>query len=64
MRCDGPLHKKSRVGSDEDEEVVGRDMESFEVNYVWVSLSVYRVTDVSLAAAVSSQEKVSEFSRP
>ena len=34
MRCDGPLHKKSRVGSDEDEEVIGRDMESFEVNYV------------------------------
>ena len=34
MRCDAPLHKKSRVGSDEEEE--GRDMESFEVNYVWV----------------------------
>ena len=38
MRCDAPLHKKSRVGSDEEEE--GRDMESFEVNYVWVYTTV------------------------
>ena len=37
MRCDAPLHKKSRVGSDEEEEA-GRDIESFELNYVWVCL--------------------------
>ena len=39
MRCDAPLHKKSRVGSEEEEVEAGRDIESFELNYVWVSVN-------------------------